>query len=92
MTCSLMVSQRSEWGIHWFPRSSCPTEHTLELCWRQEAVACIYDDWQSIFEDLPDALNAQHHNGPSEADSDEEPHYPSEAAGYATANIPRGAG
>ena len=44
-------------------------------------VACIYDNWQSIFEDPPDALNAQHRNVGSPADSNHEPQDSSEAAG-----------
>jgi len=54
-------------------------------------VACIYDNWQSIFEDLPDALNAQCRNGRSPANSNQEPHYSSEAAGWAAANKLRSA-
>jgi hypothetical protein len=44
-------------------------------------VACIYDNWKSIFEDPPDALNAQRRNGHSPTDSDEEPEYGSKAVG-----------
>jgi len=47
----------------------------------QERVADIYDNWQSIFDDPPDALNAQYCNGCSDADSYQEPQYSSEAAG-----------
>jgi len=54
-------------------------------------VACIYDNWQSIFEDSPDALNAHRRNGRSPAHSNQEPQYSSEAAGLATSNKPRGA-
>jgi hypothetical protein len=38
------------------------------------------DNWQSVFEDPPDALNAQHHSGRSPADSNQELEYFSEAA------------
>jgi hypothetical protein len=41
---------------------------------------CIYDNWQSIFEAPPDALNAQYRNGCSPADSDQELQYSSEEA------------
>jgi len=44
-------------------------------------VACQYDDWQSIFEDPPDALKAKRHDGRSHADSNQESQYSSEAAG-----------
>jgi hypothetical protein len=54
-------------------------------------VACIYDNWQSIFEDPPDALNAQRRNGRTPTDSNQQPQYSSEAAGFAVANKPRGA-
>jgi len=64
---------------------------SLEICWRQEWVACVYHNWQSICEAPPDALNAQHRNGRSPADSGHEPHYSSEAARYTAANKPRGA-
>jgi len=64
---------------------------SLEFCWRQERVACVCDNWQSIFEDPPDALNAHHRNGCSLADSNQEPQYPSDVAGWAVANKQRGA-
>jgi len=41
----------------------------------------ICDNWQSIFEDPPYALNAQRHHGRSPADSDQEQQYSSDAAG-----------
>jgi hypothetical protein len=47
----------------------------------KKRVVCIYDNWQSIFEALPDALNAQHCNGRSPADSNQEQQYSSEAPG-----------
>ena len=48
-----------------------PRNTSLELCWQQERVACIYDNWQSIFEDPPDALNTDCRNGRSPADSNQ---------------------
>jgi hypothetical protein len=54
-------------------------------------MACIYDNSQSVIEDLPDALNAQRRNGRSPTDYDEELQYSSEAAGWAAAIKPRGA-
>jgi len=54
-------------------------------------VACIYVNWQSLFEDPPDTLNAQRHNGRSPTNSNQEPEYSSEAAGWEVANKPRGA-
>jgi len=54
---------------------------SLEFFWLQDRVACIYDNWQSIFEDLPDALNAQRCNGRSPTDSNQGLQYASEAAG-----------
>jgi len=53
---------------------------SLKFFWRQERVACLYGNWQSIFEAPPDALNAQRRNGLSPADSSQEPQYSSEAA------------
>jgi hypothetical protein len=44
-------------------------------------VTCIYDNWQSIFEDTPNALNPQIRNGYSPADSTQEPEYYSKADG-----------
>jgi len=41
----------------------------------------MYDNWQSLFEDPPDALNAQRRDGRSPADSNQERQYSSEAAG-----------
>jgi len=64
---------------------------SLEFCWRQERVACIYANWQSIFEDPPVALNAQCLDGRTPADSNQEPQYSSEITGWAVANTPRGA-
>jgi hypothetical protein len=43
-------------------------------------MACVYDNWQSIFEDPPNALNTQRRNGRSPADSDQQPQYSSETA------------
>jgi len=54
---------------------------SLEFCWRHDRVACIYDNWQSIFKDPPDALNGQHRDGRTPADSNQEPQYTSDAAG-----------
>jgi len=45
----------------------------LEYCWRQETVACGYDNWISIVEDPLYAFNAHGHNGLSPANSDQEP-------------------
>jgi len=39
-------------------------------------VACIYDNWQSIIKELPDALNAHGRNGCSPADSNQIPRIP----------------
>jgi len=64
---------------------------SLELCWWQGSVACIYDNWQCIFEDPPDAHNAQHCNGHSPADSNQDLQYSSAAAWWAMAFNPRGA-
>jgi len=63
---------------------------SLEFCWREEKVACIYYKWQCMFEDQPDALNAHRHNNRSPADSNQKPQYFSEAAGWVAANKPRG--
>jgi len=63
---------------------------SLEFSWRHERLACIYDNWPSFFEAPPDALNAQHLNGRCSADSDQEPQYSPEAAGWAAAYKPRG--
>jgi len=52
-------------------------------------VACIYDNWQSIFDDAPDACNAQRRDGRSPADSNQELQYSSKVAGKAAANTPR---
>jgi len=41
----------------------------------------VYDNWQSIFEGPPDALNTERRNIRSPADSDQEPQYSSDAAG-----------
>jgi len=54
-------------------------------------VASIFDNWQLIVEDLPNALNAQRGNDCSPADANHELHYSLEAAGWAAANKPRGA-
>jgi hypothetical protein len=50
----------------------------------------MYDNWQSIFEALPDALNAQRHNGRSPANSDQKSQYSPEAVSWAAAYTPRG--
>jgi len=64
---------------------------TLEFCWWQDRVAWINDDWQSIFEDPPDALNTHCCNGCCPAYTDQEPWNSSKAAGWATVNTPTGA-
>jgi hypothetical protein len=64
---------------------------SLEFCWRQERVACIYDNSQSIIEAPPVALNASPRNGRSPANSDQERQFPSEAAGWAAVHQPTGA-
>jgi len=65
---------------------------SLEIGWRQERVACIYENSQSIVEDPPDALNAQRRKGCSHTDSNQEPHHSSEDAGSQAANKQTGAG
>jgi hypothetical protein len=62
---------------------------SLEFCWRQDSVACLYDNWQSIVKQPPYTLNTLRRNGRSPADSDQQPRYFSETAGLAEANIPR---
>ena len=64
---------------------------SLEFCCWQETVACIFDNWQSIFEDLPDTLNARHSSGRTPADWNQELEYSSEAAGWAAEHNLRGA-
>ena len=54
---------------------------SLKFCWQQERVAYEYDHLQYIFEDPPDALNTQHRNGRSPADSEQQPQYSVEADG-----------
>jgi hypothetical protein len=44
-------------------------------------VACIYDNRQSIIEDLPDALSAHRRNGHSPTHSNQKPQFSSEVAG-----------
>jgi hypothetical protein len=41
----------------------------------------MYDKWQSIIENPPDALNAQCRNGHSPTDSNKEQQYSSDMAG-----------
>jgi len=53
-------------------------------------VACICDNWQSIFEDPPDALNTQRYNSHSSADFDQEPQCSTSAAELAVASQLRG--
>jgi len=53
-------------------------------------VACIDDNYESIAEDRPDALNAQHRSGRTPADPNQGPQYSSKSAGWAAANKPRG--
>ena len=60
-----------------------------EFSWQQDRVAWIYDNCQSIFEALPDALNAQCLNGCPSAVSDQEPQYSTETAASAGAYKPR---
>jgi len=50
-------------------------------------VACIYDNWQSIFYDPPNAINAQHPIDRSPADCDQELQYSLDEAERAGANI-----
>jgi hypothetical protein len=54
---------------------------SLEFCWRQDTVAGIYDNCESIFEDPADALDAQHYNGGCHTNSNQEPQYSSVVAG-----------
>jgi len=53
----------------------CDGKHSLKCCWWQRSVFCIYDIWQSIYEDLPNALNTQHLNGHPPANSNQEWQY-----------------
>jgi hypothetical protein len=53
-------------------------------------VACIYDNWQSIFEDSPDAVNALRRNGRSPADANQKLQYSSDAGQCAAGKKLRG--
>jgi hypothetical protein len=54
-------------------------------------VICIYDNWQSIIADPPDALNVQHRNDRAHTDSNKVRQYSVEPAERVAANKPKGA-
>jgi len=61
-------------------------KHISQILLVANRVLSVYDNWQSIFEDPPDALNPQRRNHLSPADYNQEPQYCSEATTSAVAN------